>query len=242
MSTCFCGCGRDVPFGRKRATNAVGAQLSLDLRMIRGAQERAPEVVSDPSIAGLLSDGDGLRDQLAARIHDQVTSDDLDKRQMRDVLDRMKPLRNAMDAWAQKLEGPGMLELHNARIALLGTQAQARLVSVQDTGSSINDNPRVKLTFEVRPEDGEPFQVQVKRTVSRVAIPRAGARFPVTYDPDEPEQLVYDPAALDAALTAADAPAPDVATQLATLTSLHQAGSLGDEEFAEAKARVLAGG
>ncbi len=248
MTTCFCGCGREVPFGRKRAANAVGMQLDTDLRMVRGAQERAPEVVADPSVPMLLDSGDRLRGQLVARLHDEITRDDVDKQAMKDVMDQMKPLRVAMTEWASPLEGGGMLGLHNAEVALLGRQATATLTRVQDTGTTINESPRVKLTFDVAPEGGEPFALEIKRTVSRVNIPRPGLTMPITYDAADPqEHYVYDPAALDGALAAgAEAPAggpaaADPVEQIAKLAQMHEAGALSDAEFAEAKARLIQG-
>src|ERR1700733_1658733 len=72
------------------------------------------------------------------------------------------------------------------RLEDAGVNARAVLVSMQDTGMTINDNPRVKLTFEVTPPDGSAvFQVEMKQTVSRVQIPRPGDVFAVRYDPED---------------------------------------------------------
>lgn len=72
------------------------------------------------------------------------------------------------------------------RLEEAGVDAQAVLVAVQDTGMTINDNPRVKLTLQVTAADGTgAFEVTTKKTVSRVAIPRAGEMFAVRYDPDD---------------------------------------------------------
>jgi hypothetical protein len=55
-----------------------------------------------------------------------------------------------------------------------GVQARAVVLSVADTGMTINDNPRVKLTLQVQPEGQAPFQAEKKVTVSRVSIPSPG--------------------------------------------------------------------
>lgn len=82
------------------------------------------------------------------------------------------------------------------RLAEAGVDAQAQILSVQDTGMTINDNPRVKLTMAVSPSDGSAaFEVSTKVTVSRVAIPRAGDMFAVRYDPDDHENFAITGAA-----------------------------------------------
>jgi hypothetical protein len=86
-----------------------------------------------------------------------------------------------------------------------GTQAQAVVLGVSDTGVTINENPRVKLTLQVQPEGGAPFEATKTVTVSRVAIPRAGDSFIVRYDPADPSRVEIDGAAAAAANAAAQA-------------------------------------
>ncbi|MEA2169378.1 MAG: hypothetical protein QOF76_2678 [Solirubrobacteraceae bacterium] len=75
------------------------------------------------------------------------------------------------------------------RLQDAGVDAQAVLTSVQDTGMTINDNPRVKLTLQVTAPDGSAFEVQMKQTVSRVQVPRPGDTFAVRYDPEDPSNF-----------------------------------------------------
>lgn len=77
-----------------------------------------------------------------------------------------------------------------------GTQARAVLINVQDTGVTVNDNPRVKLTLQVQPEGQVPFEVTKKQTVSRVAVPRIGDEFIVRFDPAKPQEVEFDTAAV----------------------------------------------
>jgi hypothetical protein len=78
------------------------------------------------------------------------------------------------------------------RLEEAGVTAPAQLVSVQDTGVTVNNNPRVKLTLAVSPSDGSPpFEVSAKHTVSRVAVPRAGDVFTVRYDPEDHENFAF---------------------------------------------------
>ena len=68
-----------------------------------------------------------------------------------------------------------------------GLKGAGTVISVQDTGMTVNDNPRVKMVFRVEPLDGgAPFDAEKTRTVSRVEIPRQGDRYPVWYDAEDP--------------------------------------------------------
>ena len=66
------------------------------------------------------------------------------------------------------------------RLFETGAKGIGTVTHVQDTGMTINDNPRVKMIFRVEPLDGTPaFDLDKTATVSRVAIPRTGDRYPV---------------------------------------------------------------
>jgi len=82
------------------------------------------------------------------------------------------------------------------RILEQGTQATAVVVNVQDTGMTVNNNPRVKLTLQVQPDGELPFQVEKKTTVSRVSIPSIGDQFIVRYDPNDKSNVEFDAAAV----------------------------------------------
>src|SRR5581483_11137381 len=86
-----------------------------------------------------------------------------------------------------------------------GAQAQAVVINVQDTGVTINQNPRVKLTLQVQPEGQMPFEVTKKVTVSRVSIPRIGDQYVVRYDPSDTSTVEFDSAAVAQANQAVEA-------------------------------------
>ncbi len=86
-----------------------------------------------------------------------------------------------------------------------GVQAQAVVLNVQDTGMTINDNPRVKLTLQVQPEGQVPFEVEKKVTVSRVSIPSIGDQYVVRYDPSDTSKVEFDAAAVREANQAVEA-------------------------------------
>jgi hypothetical protein len=141
-----------------------------------------------------------------------------------------------------------------------GEKGAGTVVEVRDTGTTINDNPRVKMTFRVEPLDGSPaLDVKKTTTVSRVQIPRQGERYPVWYDPQDPSKWAYATIADDegratmrelfgdvaesfVGMGAPAAPAPqgqDTVEQLKQLADLHSQGVLTDEEFAAQKAKLL---
>jgi hypothetical protein len=142
-----------------------------------------------------------------------------------------------------------------------GAKGAGTVIQVQDTGTTINDNPRVKMTFRVEPLDGGPaFDAEKKTTVSRVEIPRQGDRYPVWYDLEDPSgtwayatiadeegratmrQLFGEVAETFVGMGAPAAPAPqgqDTVEQIRQLADLHAQGILSDEEFAAQKAKLL---
>jgi hypothetical protein len=77
------------------------------------------------------------------------------------------------------------------------------VINVADTGVTVNNNPRVKLTLQVQPEGDAPFEATKKVTVSRVSIPQPGTRFIVRYDPADPSEVEFDTAAVDQVNTTA---------------------------------------
>jgi uncharacterized protein DUF3592 len=146
-----------------------------------------------------------------------------------------------------------------------GAKAVGTVVDVQDTGVTINNNPRVRVIMQIQPQDGSPaFQAEKTVTVSRVSIPRPGDRYPVWYDRSDPTKWMYgsdmDPgvappdvqalfaaaqqqAAFNApvpAPAAPPAPATDPLSEIARLNELRMQGALTDEEFQSAKDRLLA--
>jgi hypothetical protein len=112
------------------------------------------------------------------------------------------------------------------RILEDGISAEAVVLSVADTGVTVNDNPRVKLTLQVQPEGDAPFEATKKVTVSRVAIPSPGDRYWVRYDPADPSEVEFD----DAKVAAVNAQAESSMAQAAAATvpaDLAQNGILG---------------
>jgi len=141
-----------------------------------------------------------------------------------------------------------------------GERGVGTVISVQDTGMTVNDNPRVKMVFRVEPLSGAPaFDAEKTKTVSRVQIPRQGERDPVWYDATDPSkwafatiaddqgratmrQMFGDVAETFVGMNAPAAPSPtgqDTVEAIKQLADLHAQGVLTDEEFAQQKAKLL---
>jgi hypothetical protein len=58
-------------------------------------------------------------------------------------------------------------------------------MKVWDTGTTINQDPLVRMVLEVHPPGGAPFQAETERLVSRLQIPQIqpGMVVEVKYDP-----------------------------------------------------------
>ena len=75
-----------------------------------------------------------------------------------------------------------------------GISAQARIVSVQQTGVMVNYQPQVAFQLEVTPPGGAPYQAQAKAVIPMVNIPQfqPGVEVPVKIHPTDPTQVVLD--------------------------------------------------
>jgi membrane protein implicated in regulation of membrane protease activity len=137
-----------------------------------------------------------------------------------------------------------------------GVKGIGTITGVHDTGMTINDNPRVTLTMRIEPVDGSaPVERSKTITASRVAIPRAGERFPAWFDRANPEAWMFGtdmdetaPADVKDLFARAraggggpgeDGPEAGPVEELARLSGLWRDGALTDAEFADAKARLL---
>ena len=74
-------------------------------------------------------------------------------------------------------------------LAQNGLEATAEVVMVQDTGATVNMNPVVLIQMKVTPAAGAPFDVTTQTMVSRIAVPRAGDKIKIKYNPANPQQV-----------------------------------------------------
>jgi hypothetical protein len=153
-----------------------------------------------------------------------------------------------------------------ANLMATGAKGIGTVTNVQDTGVTMNDNPRVKMTFRIEPlEGGAPFEAKKTATVSRVEIPRSGDRYACWYDRADPSSWAYATVHDDqgreqiralfgpqadtitgmgnggvaAPVAVAAPPAADPLDRLRKLDELHKTGVLSDAEFAAKKAEIL---
>ena len=87
--------------------------------------------------------------------------------------------------------GQTALAGHQERLKLIqtGLDGTADLLSVQDTGATVNDNPVVIIHMTVSPANGTPYDVNTQTMVSRIAVPRVGDKVKIKYAPENPQQV-----------------------------------------------------
>lgn len=116
-----------------------------------------------------------------------------------------------------------------------GVVAQAKVLKVWDTGTTINDDPQIGLLLEVTPTSDVPFQAETKTLVSRltVALVQPGVPVDVKYDPQNPKRL-----RVEAIHT--EAPAPSgAAARLEELNDLRDKGLITADEYREKREEIL---
>jgi hypothetical protein len=81
------------------------------------------------------------------------------------------------------------------RIQEIGVPGEARILAIWDTGMTLNDDPVVGLRVLVDRFDGQPYEVEIaKSVVSRVHLPQfqPGSVVPVKIDPAAPDKVALD--------------------------------------------------
>ena len=243
MAECFCGCGREVPFGRARVHNALGKMYDELLPVLEGALERESGPAGASELADFVDRGRRLREDVRGLVHKTKDRKDFDKdassKWTHEAIERRKAI--AEEAIEAGYTGSAWTA---AKLLTAGRRAPARVVAVEDTGVTANNDPRVKIVLQVEPPGEPPFQVERKLVVSRVAIPRRGESVEVAYDPADPEKLTFtrDDLVDDPLAPLAPTPAQDPLDQLAKLGELRSAGVLTEEEFSAQKRRILGEG
>lgn len=75
------------------------------------------------------------------------------------------------------------------RLAALGIRARGTIVSVEDTGMTVNMNPRLRIEVDIQPPSGAAYRATKTAVVPRIAIPRAGEEVEVWIDPSDPNSF-----------------------------------------------------
>lgn len=154
----------------------------------------------------------------------------------------------------------GWKRMQAARLLSEGTPGVGTVLSIDDTGVTINNNPRVRIAMRIEPNDGAtpPFEATKTATVSRVNMPRVGDRYEVWFDPDDRSKwmFVHGPGtaaahgqpglrrlvdmAREGSRPVVPAPQPHaVVGELSRLNELRLTGKISAEEFASKTAELL---
>ncbi len=103
----------------------------------------------------------------------------------KDFVDKMN---NVMDQGQAAMD----MQKNGNMLAMSGIPATAEVVSIKDTGASINDNPVVEMSLKVTPGVGgmAPFETTGQTMVSKIAIPRKGEKINIKYNMTNPSEFV----------------------------------------------------
>ena len=99
--------------------------------------------------------------------------------------DFVNDMNNAMNQGQAALDGLQQQQW----LAQNGLDATADVVMVTDTGATVNMNPVVVIQMKVTPAAGAPFDLTTQTMVSRIAVPRAGDKIKIKYNPANPQQV-----------------------------------------------------
>ncbi|HET7010890.1 MAG TPA: hypothetical protein VFI11_08965 [Anaerolineales bacterium] len=80
---------------------------------------------------------------------------------------------------------PVVSGLANRSVLSQGVPAKAKVVSISDTGLTVNNNPVVRLALEVHPPGGSIFQAETEKLISRLQVPQ--------FQPDQWVDVKYHP-------------------------------------------------
>ena len=98
-------------------------------------------------------------------------------------------MNSAMDQGQAAMDGMNQMNW----VAQYGHMASADVMSVMDTGATINMNPVVELKLMVTPAAGGAFETTARTMVSRIAVPRKGDKLNIKYNPADATQIFVMP-------------------------------------------------
>lgn len=129
------------------------------------------------------------------------------------------------------------------RLHRVGRRGLAEIVSIEQTGVRINDEPLLDLHVRIHGDDIAPFEAQAKSIIPDFRLPLLYAGpTPVLVDPETQEWEFDWDAARPAPMAAAGPPAPDqrpIEQRLAELDGLLRRDLIAREEYDAQRARIL---
>ncbi len=77
------------------------------------------------------------------------------------------------------------------RILTTGVPATAKVLQLQDTGTTVNDNPMARILLEVQSQNQAPYQALVQMIVPRLKLAQVqpGMTVTVRVDPTDPSKV-----------------------------------------------------
>jgi len=94
-------------------------------------------------------------------------------------------MNNAMDQGQAAMDGVNQTNW----VAQYGLEANAEVLSVADTGATVNMNPIVEMKLKVSTPMGTDFETTARTMVSRIAVPRVGDKIAIKYNAADPTQI-----------------------------------------------------
>jgi hypothetical protein len=239
---CFCGCGRQVRL-LKGGANWQGGQLDRQMAVFSGVLQRGADPEHAVELAALVERGRRLRENVREFVHGQIDVKRFDDRACGEWVDTALSHRQRLDLRMAKAAYAGGLAGFDApkqtQLVYAGRRAPATIVEVQETGKTLNMNPRVGLRLRVEPDDAPPFVAERELFVSRLRIPQRGETVEIFYDPGDRDQFTFRIEDLTDDHLAAEDSGRNWLDELEKLGELHKAGVLTDQEFQQQKRAIL---
>jgi uncharacterized membrane protein len=118
-----------------------------------------------------------------------------------------------------------------------GIKVRGEITEVSDTGTTLNENPQIKLVIDFKKNDGTPCQGSVKTIVSRLnaALVRSGCKVDIKYDPNKPERIQL----VQVYLAESAAPETDLVQRLSDLQDLCTKGLITEDDYQRRKEEIL---
>ena len=80
---CYCGCGMEIPLGRRRIANRAAAQYARDLALCKGLLERDPAHANDPELQAIVAEGERWMPDVRKVVHGEIDRKDVDREAIR---------------------------------------------------------------------------------------------------------------------------------------------------------------
>ena len=120
------------------------------------------------------------------------TADQMRPPEHRGTLGSLRAMRDGVATANHMVQGLAAEQQKTAALITDGVAGQARIDQISDTGTTINDNPRVQFNLTVTVPGRDPYPATLTQVVSRIAIGsfQPGATVPVRVSPDDPQTLL----------------------------------------------------